>query len=159
MGGRLIGCAAGLIGLALTLLGAVGAHAVLASAATIAEMGAQGRVFLVNRDSWNTAMMMGYAHTLACLAALALPFGVLLRRIAAGAFLLGTLLFSGSIIVKSLLLAQFVAESETGPLLARAAPIGALAPFGGVTLMIGWVLLAASALLAADPKSPRAPGG
>jgi uncharacterized membrane protein YgdD (TMEM256/DUF423 family) len=76
--------------------------------------------------------MQGW-HALALLAtALWLPRGGWLARAAATAFGLGMILFCGS--VYSLALAGV--------------SLGLLAPAGGITLMLGWLLLGASALRA-----------
>lgn len=113
--------AAGLSGVLAVILGAFGAHALKARLA--AELLAV----------WQTAVQYHFYHTLALLAAALLAHhrpSVLLS--ASGfAFLLGLILFSGSLYWLAL----------GGPRW-----LGPVTPLGGVAFMIGWALLAVTAL-------------
>jgi uncharacterized membrane protein YgdD (TMEM256/DUF423 family) len=113
--------AAGISGVVAVGLGALGAHAM---AATLAERGMT--------HAWQTAAHYQLAHTLALLGV-----GVWLRLGAGNAasllcwtarlWLAGIILFSGSLY-----------------LLAAGGPrwLGPVTPFGGVALMVGWLLVA-----------------
>lgn len=126
---RWIVCIAAVYGLALTVMGAVGAHLLAGDAAAGAR--------------WSTAMLYGYAHTLAAhataIGGAAAP-GVLGRTwcgFAGTAFLIGVALFTG---VQLLRLAAGSAASS-GVL----AMMGPLVPVGGLALMAGWVFFAIAA--------------
>ncbi|PLX78533.1 MAG: DUF423 domain-containing protein [Desulfuromonas sp.] len=111
----LLGALSGFIGVAL---GAFGAH------------GLEGRLSDDLLRVWNKGVDYQQIHSLALLLV-----GVLLRgeaasiahRRAGWAFLLGILLFSGSLYLLAL----------TG-----VRPLGAITPFGGVSFLAGWALLA-----------------
>jgi uncharacterized membrane protein YgdD (TMEM256/DUF423 family) len=68
--------------------------------------------------------------------------GGLLPHIAGAAFALGTLLFCGALLLAAL----------------RSISLGPVAPAGGVLLILGWALLALSALLRAKPRRDVGPG-
>jgi uncharacterized membrane protein YgdD (TMEM256/DUF423 family) len=123
--GRGFVVAGSLLGAASVGMAAVAAHAL------------SGRLDAAGLEAVRSAVQMQGWHALALVAAglwlMRAPAGWA-RRLAAlagGGFLLGTLLFCGGIYVHHL----------------AALPTGPLAPVGGVTLIISWLLLAASALL------------
>jgi Uncharacterized small membrane protein len=110
---------AGIFGLTGVALGAFGAHALKA------RLAAAGMT-----DSWDTAVQYHLIHSVAllALAAWASSSATLTRpyRIAAWTWIVGVVLFSGSIYVLAL----------GGP---RA--LGPVTPVGGVLLLIGWASL------------------
>ena len=113
---RAPGVAAAAFGAAAVMLGAFGAHAL------------RGRLDGAALQVWHTAVEYQFWHALALLAiASAAPRGSRLWRGAAVSFVLGIILFSGSLF-----------------LLALGAPhwLGFVTPFGGVALLAGWILLA-----------------
>ncbi len=96
----------GLLGVAL---GAFGAH------------GLQDRLLANDRlDVWQTAVLYHLVHSVAALAALTIS------RAAAGWWLAGVVVFSGSL--------YLLALTDTGWL-------GAVTPLGGVAFLIGWIAL------------------
>jgi uncharacterized membrane protein YgdD (TMEM256/DUF423 family) len=107
---------AGVDGLLTVALGAFGAHALKEI------LGTQGT------DWWRTAVLYQGLHVAPLLALSLLPGGGRLVLAASLCFLVGTLLFSGSLYAMAL----------TG---VRA--LGAVTPFGGVALLAGWACLAA----------------
>lgn len=111
-------------GVLAVLLGAFGAHALRA------RLGPDMLAI------WQTASQYHFYHALALvltgLAAASLGSSGLLR-VSGWAFLLGTLVFSGS-----LYLLAFTGVHW----------LGAITPIGGVTLILGWALLTAAALRA-----------
>jgi uncharacterized membrane protein YgdD (TMEM256/DUF423 family) len=118
-----ITCAAALTGASGVLLGAFGAHG-LNQAFPLADAGV-----------WRTAVLYHLLHAVGLLA-LALyqqaTSGVTPHRslhLVAGAFVLGVLLFSGSLYILT------TVGSVWG------AVLGPLTPVGGVVLVIGWLLL------------------
>ncbi len=117
-------CAAN--GFAAVALGAFGAHALRSRL----EGTADG---LRRLEWWQTAASYHLAHALALgLVALVLERTASNAVVAAGwAFTLGILLFSGSLYVMSL----------TGLRV-----LGAVTPFGGLSLLVGWALLFWAAL-------------
>ncbi|ADN77019.1 protein of unknown function DUF423 [Ferrimonas balearica DSM 9799] len=119
---RLFLLIAALLGLLATGLGAYGAH------------GLPGKVSPHLVDSFNTAVQYQFFHALALMA-----IGLWLMReqsrllVAAGiAMILGMLAFSGSIYALVLL-----GSKGFGP----------ITPMGGMTLMVGWGLLAVMAMV------------
>jgi len=115
--------AGALLGATGVVLGAFGAHAL---AARLSES---------NLGVWDTAVSYQLTHALALLAV-----GILLRVSAAGStaltvagwgFLVGVLLFSGSLYLLAL----------GGPRL-----LGPVTPLGGVAFVLGWVALLVAAL-------------
>lgn len=113
------GCAAAaaLLGAAAVVLGAFGAHAL------------RGRLDAASLQIWHTAVDYQFWHTLALLAVCVLapkPASVA-WRITAAAFLIGIVLFSGSLYA-----------------LALGAPrwTGLVTPFGGLALLAGWLIFA-----------------
>ncbi len=109
-------------GLLAVGLGAFGAH------------GLKSRVSAELLAVWQTAVQYHLAHALGLLAigilVHLLPAGALVRA-AGWAFLIGIVLFSGSLYAMVL----------TG-----IRPLGAVTPFGGVAFLVGWGVLAAAAL-------------
>ncbi len=111
---RWLALAAALLGLTAVALAALGSHAV----------DVQGQAAL--QQIWHTASMMHMFHAAALLALAGLIDGR--QPIRGGAWLLvaGTVIFCGSLYLRVLLPTA-------------AAP---LAPFGGVLLLLGWLLVA-----------------
>lgn len=118
---RLQLAAAALLGLFLTLAGAIGAH-------SLPECS----------QSWDSAILFGFIHVLAIPASQAGYPASRSRQIAGWLFLIGVMLFSVTILVR----AMTAARSGADPL----AAIGPLAPVGGLSFMAGWVALCVSAL-------------
>lgn len=112
---------AALLGLLLTVAGAVGAHVVSENL-----RGASGR--------WDGALLFGFVHVLAALVAAIAPLGRI-RLAAAWAFIAGASLFSGLQIIN-------IMWGPGSPLLA----VSMLVPVGGVAFMVGWACLAVAAL-------------
>lgn len=111
--------AVGLDGLLMVALGAFGAHAL------------KERLALQGLDWWRTAVLYQGLHLAPLLALGLLPTGGRLAAAAAGLFLAGTLLFSGSLYAMAL-------SGVRG--------LGAVTPFGGLALLAGWACLAALGL-------------
>lgn len=116
-----------------TIAGAVGSHAL---------------AFADERAlrSFGTAVHFQFFHGLGVIAVTALGLegrGGKLRALAAWLMLAGTLLFCGSIYARAL-----------------GAPGGivTVAPYGGVSFMVGWLAVAASVWLRGSPGSPRSSG-
>jgi uncharacterized membrane protein YgdD (TMEM256/DUF423 family) len=105
--------AAGALGFVVVALGAFGAH------------GLEGRLSPEEMAWWQTATLYGLVHAAAALA-LSLAPGRALAR-AGWAFILGAVLFSGSLYVMAL----------GGP-----HALGMVTPFGGVLFLTGWALAA-----------------
>ena len=126
--GRLL-VAAALSGAVAVAVGAFGAH------------GLRDMVTPERLATWQTGASYHLAH--AVVGALAATLGRTSRwaRRAAGLFLAGTLLFSGSLYALVLL---------------DAAWLGAVAPLGGAAFIAGWAALAASARDLAEAPGPRA---
>jgi uncharacterized membrane protein YgdD (TMEM256/DUF423 family) len=120
--------AAAVCGLLLVASGAIGAHAVPADLS--------GRL--------DGALLFGFVHTLAALAAALLPLPGRLRLASGWMFLAGVVLFSGMQIAR--LLSQADGPSPFDAL-------GMLVPVGGIAFMVGWGLLGLAALLAGRPES------
>jgi uncharacterized membrane protein YgdD (TMEM256/DUF423 family) len=128
---RPIATIAAVFGAAAVLLGAFGAH------------GLEGRVVPARLEVWNTAAhYLGWQATaLLALAALWPRLGgVRLAVMAAGALVAGTLVFSGSLFLLVL--------TDLGAW-------GAVTPFGGVLLVLGWLLLAAALWRGLGEGGPR----
>ena len=132
--------AAALCGLALSILGAVGAH--LVGSAEVAKA-APGGWHQFNATAWNSAMLYGFAHTLAALLTVALPVRPAISRLAGWLFVLGIVLFSFAIMAKEILLTG----SEPTDAMQLYDRITVVTPVGGIALMIGWIVLAAAALM------------
>jgi uncharacterized membrane protein YgdD (TMEM256/DUF423 family) len=134
--------ASGLCGLALSILGAVGAHLMAPDAA-----GAAAGWHQLDANAWNSAMLYGFAHTLAALIATALPARRTIAGAAGWAFVLGTILFSFSIMAMEILLIRFVPASNPAETMQLYDRITVVTPAGGIAFMIGWILLIAAALM------------
>jgi len=108
--------AACLSGLLAVALGAFGAHGLAETLGSRA-------------DVYETALRYHFVHTLAVMAAALAPVagaGQRACRFAGGLWLLGMVVFSGSLY---------------GLALTGAGALGAAAPFGGIALMLGWFFL------------------
>jgi uncharacterized membrane protein YgdD (TMEM256/DUF423 family) len=127
---RALVVAAALLGLLLVAAGAAGAHTVPIDA------GAR----------WQGALLYGFVHTLAAVAAATLPFRSWLRTASGWSFSLGVLLFSGVQIGKIMLAG--VAGVAT-PL----DDLGFLVPIGGVAFIAGWLMMGLAAAMATPAKS------
>ncbi|MEZ4268867.1 MAG: DUF423 domain-containing protein [Myxococcota bacterium] len=114
---RWYGVAGAILGAVGVAMGAFGAH------------GLRARVEARQLEIWDTAARYQLWHALALvLVGLWLARGaVLSARVAGGAFLAGTLIFSGSLYL-------LVLTGRTW--------LGAITPIGGVLLIVGWVALA-----------------
>lgn len=119
---RIIVIAAALLGLLLVAAGAAGAH--------LAPIEAGPR--------WQGAILYGFVHTLAALAAALLPFRSRLRLAAGWGFILGVALFSGVQIMTIMLAGP---DGAPGPLDGFAM----LVPLGGVGFIAGWLMLGLAA--------------
>lgn len=113
---------ASIVGLLLVAAGAVGAHLI-----PVEDSGL-----------WDGALLFGFVHTLAALASALAPLRGWLSLASGWMFLAGVVLFSGIQIVRLL---------APGLLSGLADAVGPLVPAGGFAFMVGWALLAASALL------------
>ena len=107
-------------------LGAFGAHALRSRFEQLADGGKR-------LEWWVTAVHYHLAHSVALVmvALLLLHASTTAGRVAAVAFAGGILLFSGSLYVMSL---------------SGVRALGAVTPFGGVALLVGWAALAVAAL-------------
>jgi uncharacterized membrane protein YgdD (TMEM256/DUF423 family) len=110
------GLLVGLAGASAVLLGAFGAHAL------------RGVLDGAHHELWHTAVEYHFWHALALVVAVACGQGRA-SRVAAQAFSLGIVLFSGSLYG-----------------LALGAPrwLGVVTPFGGVAFIVGWMALGLS---------------
>lgn len=121
---RILICVTAVLGFAVVLAAATGAHSILA------DIRAADPASPVLRQ-WDQAILFAFVHVLAALGAALAPTHERTRTVAGWLFVAGVLLFS---------LVQ----------LARIADIalpGMLVPVGGLALMGGWLSLAVSALL------------
>ncbi|KZC37969.1 MULTISPECIES: DUF423 domain-containing protein [Rhodanobacter] len=103
----------GLAGASAVLLGAFGAHAL------------RGVLDVRSNELWRTAVDYHAWHALALTVAVALGRGRS-RRLAATAFAVGIVLFSGSLYALALGVPRWV---------------GIITPFGGVAFILGWLAL------------------
>lgn len=114
----------------LVLAGVLGALGVMTGA--FGSHGLEGEVDPDLIDAWNTGVEYQMYHALALLGMSALPETSLTAFQGAGwAFIIGTVLFSGSIY---------------GLVLTDASWLGPVTPLGGVTLIAGWMSLAVAAV-------------
>ena len=113
-------CIAAVLGALAVVAGAFGAHALNA------------RVPARMLEVWATGVRYQMWHALALLGAVALldQLSVRLLRLAGHAWVLGVVIFAGSLYL--LVLTGYTA-------------LGALTPVGGLLLIVGWVLLALAA--------------
>ena len=135
--------AAGLCGLTLSILGAVGAH--LIGSPQVAEAG-PGGWHQFNTNAWNSAMLYGFAHTLAALLVVVLPVRRLVAGLAGWAFVTGIVLFSFAIMAKEILLTRLAPAAEPASAMQLYDRITIVTPIGGIAFMVGWLLLVAAAL-------------
>ncbi len=108
---RLLTLCTGIIGFVAVALGAFGAH------------GLEGRLSPEGEDWWATATLYALVHSAA---ALAIALNATAPRKASWAFLIGVVIFSGSLYAMAL-----------------GAPrmLGAVTPIGGVAFLAGWALI------------------
>jgi uncharacterized membrane protein YgdD (TMEM256/DUF423 family) len=119
---RLLPALAAMTGFLAVVFGAFGAHGVSDPAA---------------KDILRTGAQYGLAHTLAVYAALVIAErGAPLARTAGWLFLVGAVIFSGSLYALAL---------------SGVRVLGAITPFGGLAMMAGWLVLAWAAFRA--PKA------
>lgn len=119
MSGRIFIAIGGVYGFLSVVLGAIGAHAL------------KPRVTEEVMSTYHTAESYNFYHALALIAVgvLAQTRPSIWLKISGSCFVLGVLLFCGSLYALTL-----------------AGVLANLAPFGGVLLMLGWLLLGFSAL-------------
>jgi uncharacterized membrane protein YgdD (TMEM256/DUF423 family) len=120
---RLFLTLAAILGCAAVALGAFGAHGLTARLAGLAD-GPQ------RLDWWKTAALYHLTHALALGLAAGLLGNTAAGKWACWSFVLGIALFSGSLYTMTL----------TGIRV-----LGAVTPFGGLALMVGWAALAVAA--------------
>lgn len=114
--------AAAVCGFGLVAAGASGAHMVPIEAA----------------DRWDGALLYGFVHTLAALAAALAPMRGRLSAASGWAFVAGVVLFSGVQIGR-----MMTSSGGASPFDA----VSMLVPVGGLAFMAGWLLLALAALI------------
>ncbi len=149
---RVLTAAAATCGLLLVAAGAAGAHLVARAADPFVSVEDAVALWTFPAERWNNAVLYGFVHTLAALLASRIGLGAL-RAISAWAFLTGVILFSG-VQITTLLHAGLAGHSAVVPGDQPPTPfdaLGPLVPVGGMAFMLGWVLLAASAI-----RTPRA---
>jgi uncharacterized membrane protein YgdD (TMEM256/DUF423 family) len=149
--------ASALCGLALSILGAVGAHLMAGPTVeeafqSVQEILESGRWREVDVIAWNSAMLYGFVHTLAALLTTTLPVRRFMAGAAGWAFILGTVLFSFTITAKEILSTRFVPAENPSGMLQLYDRITIVTPIGGVAFMVGWILLIAAVLM----KRPEA---
>ncbi|MEQ1609257.1 MAG: DUF423 domain-containing protein [Hyphomonadaceae bacterium] len=132
---RALVVASALLGLLLVAAGAAGAHAVPIEA---------------NRQ-WQSALLYGFVHTLAAIAAAILPFRNLLQFASGWAFVLSVVLFSGMQIGKIILAGIPMVPTPLDNLTF-------LVPIGGVAFIVGWLLLGLSAVMSPGSQGQVAEG-
>lgn len=116
--------ASALLGLLLVAAGAAGAHTVPIDAG----------------PRWQSAILYGFVHALAAIAAAVLPFRSWMRIASGWCFIVAVVLFSGVQIGKIML-----GGANAGP-----TPLDALSflvPVGGIAFIAGWLLMGLSAAL------------
>ncbi len=105
-----------------------------ASAVVLGAMGAHMRSILQS-DSWTTAVQYQFLHTLALLGIAIFTYRQKMEwpaKISAGLFIIGILLFSGSIYIMGL---RQIYSIEIG------AFVGKLTPVGGLCMVAAWLSL------------------
>jgi uncharacterized membrane protein YgdD (TMEM256/DUF423 family) len=130
--------AAALAGFVLTALGAMGGHAPRGAASP-------DLVWVFDERAWQSANVFGFAHVLAAAVAAGLPLGGRLKLAAGWAFLLGVVLFAISLMVRQLMMAQYVPAATVDAVVSRYGAFLITVPVGGVCFMAGWVMLAIAA--------------
>ena len=131
---RLALLASGVLGFLAVALGAFGAHGLKARLGPLADGAAR-------LEWWSTAAHYHLVHAVAfaVVGYLATRTASSAVTVAAVGFLVGIVLFSGSLYVMTL----------TG---IRA--LGAITPFGGLGFLVGWAAIAVAAWSLAKPPSP-----
>ena len=109
-------------------IGAVNGFIAVAAGAFGAH-GLEGRLDAASLETWDLAARYQMFHALALLVVAGRDRAAKSARVATGSFLAGIVLFSGSLYVLAL----------TGLKV-----LGAITPFGGVGLLVGWAALAVS---------------
>lgn len=109
-------------GCSLVAAGAAGAHLIPIEAA----------------KQWDAALLYGFVHTLAALAAAFAPFPGRLSSASGWAFIAGVVLFSGI---------QIATMIASGGGASAPEALSMLVPIGGMAFMAGWLLLGAAALM------------
>lgn len=116
-----------LLGAASVALGAFGAHG-------LESMADSGRIMADDLHTFETAVRYQFFHTLGIFAVAALytQLNPVKANRAVWAFLIGIIIFSGSLYLLTL-----------SPVLlgTRLSWLGAITPLGGVSLITGWILL------------------
>lgn len=125
---RAIIVAAALLGLLLVAAGAAGAHSIPIEATR----------------QWDSALLYGFAHTLAAILAVCMPFRSTLKIISGWFFIASVVLFGG-IQIGKIMLAGI--PSHPTPL----DELSFLVPVGGICFIVGWLLLGLTAAFA--PRS------
>jgi uncharacterized membrane protein YgdD (TMEM256/DUF423 family) len=136
--------AAALAGLMLTVLGAMGGHAPRGPSSP-------DLVWVFDDRAWQSANVFGFAHVLAAVLAATLPLGGRVKLAAGWAFLAGVVLFAFSLMIRQLMMAQYVPAAEVDAVTSRYGAFLVSVPIGGVCFMAGWVLLMIAAW-----RAPRA---
>lgn len=109
-----------ILGFSGVALGAFGAH------------GIKPQISAESYTNFQTGVSYHFIHTLAILGLLALPnFDKKIKKIACSAFLIGILLFSGSLYLLS-------TSSLTG---VNVSFLGPITPIGGLGFLVGWAML------------------
>ena len=110
------------------LLGAIGAHGL---DRMLIELGHEAEVIEDRVDQFNTGVRYQLVHAVALLSLAAMPFGTpASRRWVGRMFLLGIILFSGSLYVL---------------VISNVTKLGMITPLGGLSWIAGWFLLLAVA--------------
>lgn len=122
--------AASILGLLLVAAGATHAHT----------------VSIDNNGQWQSAILYGFVHTLAAIAAALLPFRNRLQLFSGWAFIASVALFSG------VQIGQIMWEGMTGAMTSPLESVSFLIPIGGVAFIAGWLLMGLSALAGAKPQ-------
>jgi uncharacterized membrane protein YgdD (TMEM256/DUF423 family) len=135
---------AALLGLGLTVLGAIGGHAPRPPSNS-------DLVWVSDDRAWQSANVFGFAHVLAALVAAILPLGGRLKLAAGWAFLAGVVLFAFSLMIRQVMMAQYVPTATVETVIARYSTFQMTVPVGGLCFMAGWVMLALAAW-----RAPRA---
>ncbi len=110
------------------LFGAIGAHGL---DRVLVELGHEAEVIEKRVEQFNTGVRYQLVHAVALLALAAMPFGTpSSRRWVGRMFLLGIILFSGSLYVL---------------VISNVTKLGMITPLGGLSWIVGWFLLLAVA--------------
>ena len=120
---------AALLGCASVMMGAAGSHVVAVTDAASQRA----------HDNWMLAVEFGLLHALAAVASDQMSTRIRLAGAASWAFIGGSVLFCGSIWLKTLAAEGIAAQA--------AQAVGPAAPLGGLTLISAWAVLAAGAAM------------